>query len=351
MMRNRQRGTTLSAAPFTFQRRIAWGNCDPARIYYTPWAVDYAVEAVEAWSETVLGFSWVELAERYALDARFVQIDCDYLRPLVASEIVHLKVWVTSVDHATVVLTVSGENGNGSLCYLARLAVCFAERKNTATVPIPVEFRQRIESYQGQCADTAMVMQRVQRSALISGRSTSSSPFCCSLLDGAVPFMRHRRVVYGDCCVSGILYAPRVFNYAIETVEEWYEEILGISWMDLVCKCEQGAPFVSVSCEYLQPIFPGQTLTVTVRVTRLGGASLGFAVVGYDAKGSACFDAHLAACFIEQDGFKTMRIPEVYRVRIQAYQSICDALEGDEASLARAKACCLGDQGSGDKAE
>ncbi|MBE0577085.1 MAG: thioesterase family protein [Desulfuromonadales bacterium] len=328
----------MTTAPFTVKRRTAWGDCDPARIYYTPRAVDYAVEAIEAWYEAVLGISWAELAEHSDLNVRFIRVDCDYHRPLAASQVAHLQVWVTGVECSHVTLTVIGEDGDKALCFLARLVCHFVERSNAIAIPIPAEFRQRIESYKDKCGDAIATVKNGNRSGLVSARSAGGSETdvsgCNCLPDGRAPFSRQRRVVYGDCDASGMLYAPRVFYYAIETVEEWYEEILGISWMDLVCKHEQGAPFVSVSCEYLQPIFPGQTLTVTVRVTRLGAASLGFAVVGYDAWGSACFDAHLAACFIEQDGFKTMRIPEVYRVRIQAYQSICEALEGNEASLA-----------------
>jgi acyl-CoA thioesterase FadM len=103
--------------------------------------------------------------------------------------------------------------------------------------------------------------------------------------------------------------------------------------MDLVCKREQGAPFVSASCKFLRPMMPGQTITAAVWVTRSGGASIEFAVVGYDAKGVPCFDARLVACFIVQDGFKTMRIPEVFRQRIQAYQSDCKILEGGKTDL------------------
>ena len=88
----------MTNSPFTLVRRISWGECDPARIYYTPRAIDYSVEAVEAWYEAILGVSWVELAERYGLDASFVQVACDYRRPFVASQMAHLKIWVIILD-------------------------------------------------------------------------------------------------------------------------------------------------------------------------------------------------------------------------------------------------------------
>ena len=288
------------------------------------------MEAVEAWYEAILGVSWVELAERYGLDASFVQVACDYRRPFVASQVAHLKVWVIKVEPSNVTFSVIGENSDGILCFQAHLVACFVEQKKGESIPIPVEFRQRIERYQAQCGEVVATLNSGNRSRLKSGRSAggsgTDSTRCHPLPIDASIFSRQRRVLYGDCEPSGIIYTPRVFNYAIEAVEEWYMEVLGISWMDLVCKREEGAPFVSASCEFLSPMVPGQTITAVVWVTHLGGASVEFAVVGYDAKGIPCFDARLVACFIDQNGFKPMRIPEVFRTRIQAYQLGCEVL-------------------------
>jgi 4-hydroxybenzoyl-CoA thioesterase len=322
----------LATLPFTVQRRIAWGECDPARIGYTPRTADYAVEAVEAWYETVLGVSWVELADRYDLDAPFVYIDCDYLRPLLASQIIHLQVLVTSAEQSSISFAVIGESSDGAPCFIARLVGCFVERNRVASIPIPPEFRQRIENYQEQCGEAAMMSNHdlALTARRIPEDSGSDDPGRHYLSGGTGAFVRQRRVVYGDCDASGNIYAPRIFDYAVEAIGEWYEKILGVSWMDLVYKREQGAPFVSVACEYLRPMASGQTMTTVVLVTRLGGASIGFAVVGYDAKGVSCFYTHLVACFIDQDGFKTIRIPEVFRKRIQKYQSDCETLVAEK---------------------
>ena len=41
--------------PFIYHRRVAFGECDPARIFFAPRAVDYAVETVEVWFNEVIG--------------------------------------------------------------------------------------------------------------------------------------------------------------------------------------------------------------------------------------------------------------------------------------------------------
>ncbi|MBF8259896.1 MAG: 4HBT protein [Actinobacteria bacterium] len=68
---------------------------------------------------------------------------------------------------------------------------------------------------------------------------------------------------------------------------------MGVSWMELVSVRGQGAPMVAALCEYLRPIVSGQELIMGVLVTRLGRASIGFAVAGRDADGGLCFDAQM----------------------------------------------------------
>lgn len=316
----------MNASPFSYRRRVAWGECDPARISYAPRAIDYAIEAIEAWREAVLEVSWSELVDQYKLGVPFVRVECDYLRPLVASQVIQLRVWVARPERSSVKFIVVGEGGDGEPYFQVRLDECFVEKKTFFPAPIPLEFRQRIETYRAQCGEAAATVNRglhttssewnwIGSGAELLGRHVLTS--------GADHFCRQLRVMSGDCDASGIIYPPRVFDYAVEIIGEWYEEIPGVSWMELICNRKQGAPFVSANCEFLRPMIPGLLITVVVWVTSLGGSSIRFAVVGYDDSGQVYFDARLAACFIDLNGFKTMQIPEEYRLRIQTYRSAC----------------------------
>lgn len=302
-------------------RRVAWGECDPAGIYYAPRAVDYAVEAVGAWYEAELGLPWVDLHSRYGLVATFVRVGCDYLRPLLPSQSVQVRVWVVRVGRSSVTFAVTGDVG-ADPCFQVRLVACFAEPHSFAAVSIPADFRRLIESYQAACGAGPAAPQPGAPEEAREGPGAQRH----GLPAGTVPFRRRQRVAYGDCDAAGVVYAPRVFDYAIEAVGEWYEEVLGLSWMELVWTRKQGAPWVTASCEYLRPLVPGQSITVSVRVTRLGAASLGFAVTGYADDEEPCFEASLAACFIDRQEFKTMRIPEIYRQRVESYLAACEAL-------------------------
>jgi acyl-CoA thioesterase FadM len=324
----------LPTEPFSYRRRIAFGECDPARIYYAPRAVDYAVEAVEAWYESVLGITWADLVVRHGLEATFARVDCEYLRPLVAGQTIQVRLRVVGTDATKIHFRMSGEGDSGDPYFQASLVACLVERNHVTPVPVPPGIRDRIETYRSQCGEGAAVPAGGHRRDDLPGRAgggldrdgTKRLRLHREGPAGAVPFTRQRRVVYGECGPSGTIYPPKVFEFAIEAIGEWYEEVPGITWLDLVSVRKQGAPFVSVACEYLRPMVPGQRITLVVRVTRLGRASIGFAVEGYDADGAPSFDARLAACFIDQEkGFRSIPIPEEFYGRIQAYRAACEA--------------------------
>ena len=306
----------MGSSAFTYTRRVAFGECDPARIYYAPRAVDYAVEAVESWLAAVAGIRWPDPAAPRSMEATFARIDCDYLHPLVAGQVVQVQVEVLAVGRASLTLAAVGMSVRGEPCFRVRLVVCLVQGRPAVPIPLPEELRRRIEAYRAQCGEPG---------AAPAGSASSFS------LPPLVPaggrlFFRPRRVVSGDCGAAGNLYAPKVFDYAVEAVGEWYEAVPRVSWLELVSTRGQGAPFVSARCEYLRPLGPGQVLTLAVWVTRLGGASLAFAVGGYAHNGELCFDVRLAACFIDQKGFRSMPVPEEYRRRIEAYRAGCGAV-------------------------
>jgi acyl-CoA thioesterase FadM len=315
---NRYLNTYMTSEFFTYRRRIAFGDCDPARIYYTPRAIDYAVEAIEGWCDKVLGFAWGG-NDRSEFELSFVRIDCNYLRPLVAGQVVEVRVWVAEVSSSQILFSVYGQNSDGETCFQANLVACFVKRDRFLPLSIPALFRGRIDLYRLQFRET--VIEGGGRSVFQSGLDKEP--------ERALPrrggsgasevFTRQRRVIYGACGSAGMVYPPRVFDYAVEAIEEWFEVVAGISWMELVCKHGQGAPFVAAGCEYLRPMTPGMDLSIAVRVTRLGGASIGFAVTGHGGDGAPCFQAQLAACFIDQRGFRSIRIPEDIRRRVEAY--------------------------------
>src|ERR1700745_1954631 len=103
------KGFCMTGAPFLHRRRVGFGDCDSSRVFFAPRAFDYAVEAVEAWYDAVLGGSWSDLVTRHGLEVRIYSAQCAYLRPLVAGQVLLLRIDVVDVGHNSFTLSVVGD--------------------------------------------------------------------------------------------------------------------------------------------------------------------------------------------------------------------------------------------------
>jgi len=311
----------MSEDCFTYTRTIAFGECDSARVLYTPRAVDFAVEAVESWFDEIVGVSWSELVTVHRLEATILSMECDYLKPMTAGQTIRVQLRV--VDGAAGLLTVSAlaERGPRELVFRVRFEICLSSLADRAAVAIPAPFRESIRLYRLHCGD-----QIAPDSAAGPERETpGQSAFPpAPRQDAEIPFSRKRRISYGECGLSGTMYLPRLIECAVERVGEWYHSCLGISWLDQ-CVSGKGVPFVNIRCDSLRPLRAGETVRMLVRVPRLGTASIGYQVVGYDDEGVPCFSLRLAGCYItECDGaYSVLPFPEEMRGRIREYQKSC----------------------------
>lgn len=304
---------------YTYRRIVRYGDCDASRNYYTPRAIDYAIEAVEGWYENVLGASWTDLNRQGELVFHFLHAGCEFLKTLTAGEMVQARVEIVGVENSSLMFRVSGNNDAGELCFRAHLRACFMEFKQFEPVPIPLKYREQIRNYQMYCreGDAADKNASFQTSA-------ESLPLLSEQNSRGVPFILQRRVAYGECGLSGTIYSPRVFDYLLEAVGQWYEKFLGISWMEQNIR-NRGQPFLKVTCDYLAPMVTGQLISTIVTVNRLGRTSIAYSATGCDEKGGLCFNAELTACYcIEEAGaLKAMPFPDDMRKRISAYKEDC----------------------------
>lgn len=144
------------------------------------------------------------------------------------------------------------------------------------------------------------------------------------------PFTVTRTVRWGDCDPAGIIYTPRVLDYAMEILESWYREVVGVPWLTLNREMSMGAPTVRVELDFLGAPVPDQDLVLDLVVEDLGRSSITFLVTGRDRAGKALFRAKLISCFVSRPAFKPIAIPQEFRDRIQAYRSDCDMRRGED---------------------
>jgi acyl-CoA thioesterase FadM len=304
-------------ALYTCERRVAFGECDPARIYFAPRALEYAVEAVELWFEEILRLPWAKLVAEHALEATFERAECGYIRPLLADQVVRMQVAVVTVDPAAAVFRVSGANSSGELCFQATLVACFIDRQTFRRVPIPPRYRDRFAAALAAEGDPGGLSRRGKLPPV---------DLCPREWHDGLSFVSRRRLAYGECSPAGTFHVPQIFRHAVEAVGEWYRETLGVSWLEQ-CQRQRGTPFLTIRGEISQRLLPGQTMTFAVKVPRLGKSSIDYAVTGRDDNGRCFFSAQMSACYITEAGGAPVAspFPDELRQRIVAYQLACEA--------------------------
>jgi acyl-CoA thioesterase FadM len=304
--------------PFRLPHRVGFGECDPARIFYAPRAVDWAAEALEAWFESALGCSWGELAAGPGLEVRVLRVDCEYRRSAVAGQVLQLVVASARAEGQALSVEAVGEIGPGDASFRARLRTAFFDRVRSAPAEIPPAVRERAAAYQALCPPSAAEEMPAPPPPGGSGPPPAAG--------AGAPFVARRRVAWGDCGPTGHAHAQRAVDHAVEAAGEWYESTLGISWLEQ-CRRGRGTPFLHIGCDLLRPLAAGEELALAVRIPRLGRASIGYRVSGFDGRGRLCLDAQMAACYVddERGPARSMPFPDELRRRILAYQAACEA--------------------------
>jgi 4-hydroxybenzoyl-CoA thioesterase len=137
------------------------------------------------------------------------------------------------------------------------------------------------------------------------------------------PYTTRRRILWGDSDPAGVVYTPRVFHYAIETVEEWLIELLGHNWMSLQDEFKLDTPTVKMGCDFLYPLRTGDFVDITLKVGKLGRASISYIIDGFNSKNCHCFKVDQISCFVDSINFKPIPISREFRDKIGAYQVGC----------------------------
>ncbi len=138
-------------------------------------------------------------------------------------------------------------------------------------------------------------------------------------LDGArFPFVHRRRVSWGDSDPARIAYTARFLDFAMEAVEAFFQDRLGAGFYELNLDHGIGTPFVRVELEFRSPLTPRDTRATELRLARLGGSSMTFALAGRVGARLA-FEGRLVCACVAATGpdMRAIRIPEAFRARLQ----------------------------------
>ena len=135
-----------------------------------------------------------------------------------------------------------------------------------------------------------------------------------------MPFIQSRIVRWGDCDPAGIIYTPRILDYAIETVEACLREVMGASWNVMREQHNIGGPTVHFECDIRKPLAPDMAVDLVLTLEKLGRSSMTSRIVCVDAEGVEYFWVLLVNCFVTGDSptdIRALPISETWRERLK----------------------------------
>ncbi|MDR3523702.1 MAG: acyl-CoA thioesterase [Acetobacteraceae bacterium] len=135
------------------------------------------------------------------------------------------------------------------------------------------------------------------------------------------PYVHTRRILFGDTDAARVVYTPRFLEYAMEALDFWFTDRLGVSWYDMNVKFNVGTPFVHTAIDYRSALTPRDTLSCTVRLVKRGGSSLHFSVIG-QAGDRLVFEAKLVCAVARTDIMKPTRPPAEWEPALAAELAI-----------------------------
>jgi 4-hydroxybenzoyl-CoA thioesterase len=131
-------------------------------------------------------------------------------------------------------------------------------------------------------------------------------------------FAIERKIRFSHCDPAGIVYFPNLFDMINSIVEDWFGDVIGLSFQTMHMERRVGFPIVDTRCQFVRPCHLGDTLVLELAIARLGRSSIEFAIGGR-VGGEEKFRADHKVALVSLDTFKSMAIPEDLRARMQPY--------------------------------
>ncbi|QOR39200.1 acyl-CoA thioesterase [Billgrantia diversa] len=86
-------------------------------------------------------------------------------------------------------------------------------------------------------------------------------------------YTTRRKVRFEHCDPAGIVFYPRYFEMINATVEDWFSDVVGCGFPELVAS-GRGVPVVALETQFLSPSRLGETLTFRLLPQAVGRTSL-----------------------------------------------------------------------------
>jgi 4-hydroxybenzoyl-CoA thioesterase len=127
-------------------------------------------------------------------------------------------------------------------------------------------------------------------------------------------FIASYPVRFGEIDHAGVMYYPAIFDRIHRAFEDFWPQILGLSYADVLEKDGIGFPLVDVHASFRRPFRFGESVELSIRVTKIGTQSVGFLVdLGVPSEERPRATARLTTAVIGMATFRPVDLPVRYR--------------------------------------
>jgi 4-hydroxybenzoyl-CoA thioesterase len=131
---------------FVHEIRVAFGDCDPARVVYTariPW---FALDAINGWWEHHLGDGWYQMELDRNVGTPFVRMDISFKSPVTPRHRLLCSVWPNRLGETSVGFHVVGTQ-DGVVCFEGDFVCVFTQADKFKKSPPPADIRSLVEKH------------------------------------------------------------------------------------------------------------------------------------------------------------------------------------------------------------
>ena len=118
------------------------------------------------------------------------------------------------------------------------------------------------------------------------------------------------------------MYYPAIFDRIHRAFEDFWPEALGQSYAEVLGEDGLGFPLVDVQASFRRPFRFGDSVQVSIGVSKIGARSIDFVVdLGSPGEGRPRATARLTTAVIGMSSFRPVELPERYREALDRYVS------------------------------
>ncbi len=127
------------------------------------------------------------------------------------------------------------------------------------------------------------------------------------------------KIRFAHCDPAGIVYFAAHFDILNGVVEDWFGEVLGLDYHDIVGRRRVGLGYVHASADFHLPARMGERLAYAVAVERVGNTSLPLRITAH-RDGAEVLSASLVIVVTDLEAMVSIPIPDDIRAAVTRYR-------------------------------